>query len=68
MIPTDLQSHARVNLQKFIGKDKHFCNGEDKRLAQKIYTDLLGFEKELKSTVSEEQVRTYLTISAPHVM
>jgi hypothetical protein len=66
VIPTDLRSHVRVNLQKFIGKDKNFCNGDDQRDALRIYTKLLGFEKELKSTISG--VRTYLTISAPHVM
>jgi hypothetical protein len=66
VIPTDLQSHARVNLQKFIGKEKNFCNGDVQRDAQRIYTKLLGFEKELKSTISG--VRTYLTISAPHIM
>jgi hypothetical protein len=44
-----------------MGKTANFQNGNEKHEAQGIYTKLLGFEKELKSTVPE--VRTYLTIS-----
>jgi hypothetical protein len=36
-------------------------NGNEQHEVQGIYTKLLGFEKELKSTVPE--VRTYLTIT-----
>ena len=61
MIPAELQGHARVNLEKFIGKTDNFQKGDDQRKAHGIYTDLLGFEKDFKSTVPE--VRTYLTIS-----
>jgi len=57
VIPADLQSHARVNLEKFIGKAANFQNGDDQRKSQGIYTKLLGFEKDLKSTILG--VRTY---------
>lgn len=61
MIPADLQDYARVNLTKFIGKIKNFQNEDDQRKAYNNYIDLLGFEKELKSTLVE--VCTYLTIT-----
>ena len=53
VLPADLQDHARVNLTKFIGKITNFQNEDDQRKAHKNYIDLLGFEKELKSTLVE---------------